>query len=356
MNETLLEMARIFVVDDEPTNLRLMDKMLTQVGYQSPVLIQDPREVVTHYRTQRPDLILLDINMPHLDGYDVLQQLKGLEDPLLPPVVMLTAQNSRDHLLKALAGGARDYVTKPFDRNELLMRVRNLLDAHLAHRMVHDQKAMLADMVRARTHELNVSRLEVVRRLGRAAEYRDNETGLHILRMSKFSALMAKSLGWSDDDCELLLHASPMHDIGKIGIPDAVLLKPGKFEPPEWDVMKQHAAMGADILSDGDSELLKLARTIALSHHEKWDGSGYPKGLVGANIPQAGRIVAVADVFDALTSPRPYKKAWSIEEAVDFLKSQSGTHFDPEVVAHFLKVLPDILAVRERNPEPDPAP
>lgn len=356
MNETLLEMARIFVVDDEPTNLRLMDKRLTQVGYQSPVLIQDPREVVTHYRTQRPDLILLDINMPHLDGYDVLQQLKGLEDPLLPPVVMLTAQNSRDHLLKALAGGARDYVTKPFDRNELLMRVRNLLDAHLAHRMVHNQKAMLADMVRARTHELNVSRLEVVRRLGRAAEYRDNETGLHILRMSKFSALMAKSLGWSDDDCELLLHASPMHDIGKIGIPDAVLLKPGKFEPPEWDVMKQHAAMGADILSDGDSELLKLARTIALSHHEKWDGSGYPKGLVGANIPQAGRIVAVADVFDALTSPRPYKKAWSIEEAVDFLKSQSGTHFDPEVVAHFLKVLPDILAVRERNPEPDPAP
>lgn len=356
MNETLLEMARIFVVDDEPTNLRLMDKMLSQVGYQSPVLIQDPREVLTHYRVQRPDLILLDINMPHLDGYDVLQQLKALDDPLLPPVVMLTAQNSRDHLLKALAGGARDYVTKPFDRNELLMRVRNLLDAHLAHRMVHDQKAMLADMVRARTHELNVSRLEVVRRLGRAAEYRDNETGLHILRMSKFSALMAKSLGWSDDACDLLLHASPMHDIGKIGIPDAVLLKPGKFEPSEWDVMKQHAEMGADILSDGDSELLKLARTIAMSHHEKWDGTGYPRGLVGAAIPQAGRIVAVADVFDALTSPRPYKKAWSIEEAVAFLQSQSGTHFDPEVVEHFLKVLPEVLAVRDSNPEPNPAP
>jgi putative two-component system response regulator len=356
MNETLLEMARIFVVDDEPTNLKLMDKMLTQAGYQRPVLIQDPRDVLTHYRTQRPDLILLDINMPHLDGYDVLQQLKSLQDPVLPPVVMLTAQNSREHLLKALENGARDYVTKPFDRNELLMRVRNLLDAHLAHRLVHDQKAMLADMVRARTHELNVSRLEVVRRLGRAAEYRDNETGLHILRMSKFSALMAKSLGWSDDACELLLHASPMHDIGKIGIPDAVLLKPGKFEPPEWDVMKQHATMGADILSDGDSELLKLARAIALSHHEKWDGSGYPRGLAGADIPQAGRIVAVADVFDALTSPRPYKKAWSIEDAVGFLKAHAGTHFDPEVVAHFLLVLPDILAVRDRNPEPEPAP
>lgn len=352
MTPTLLQEARIFVVDDEPANLRLMEKILIKEGYQAPVLIGDPRQVLAHYHQAPPDLILLDINMPHLDGYQVLAQLQALNDPIMAPVIVLTAQSSRDYLLKALAGGARDFVTKPFDRAELAMRVRNLLDVHLAHRMVHNQKAVLEDMVRARTQELNQSRLDVVRRLGRAAEYRDNETGLHIIRMSKFSALIARSLGWSEADCELLLHASPMHDIGKIGIPDAVLLKPGKFEPPEWEIMKRHAEMGAEILSEGDSELMRLARAIAQSHHEKWDGSGYPSGLAGADIPQAGRIVAVADVFDALTSPRPYKKAWPVDEAVAFLTAQSGSHFDPEVVTHFLKLLPEILAIRELNHEP----
>lgn len=352
MTPTLLQEARIFVVDDEPANLRLMEKILIKEGYQAPVLIGDPRQVLAHYHQAPPDLILLDINMPHLDGYQVLAQLQALNDPIMAPVIVLTAQSSRDYLLKALAGGARDFVTKPFDRAELAMRVRNLLDVHLAHRMVHNQKAVLEDMVRARTQELNQSRLDVVRRLGRAAEYRDNETGLHIIRMSKFSALIARSLGWSEADCELLLHASPMHDIGKIGIPDAVLLKPGKFEPPEWEIMKRHAEMGAEILSEGDSELMRLARAIAQSHHEKWDGSGYPGGLAGADIPQAGRIVAVADVFDALTSPRPYKKAWPVDEAVAFLTAQSGSHFDPEIVTHFLKLLPEILAIRELNHEP----
>ena len=352
MTPTLLQEARIFVVDDEPANLRLMEKILIKEGYQAPVLIGDPRQVLAHYHQAPPDLILLDINMPHLDGYQVLAQLQALNDPIMAPVIVLTAQSSRDYLLKALAGGARDFVTKPFDRAELAMRVRNLLDVHLAHRMVHNQKAVLEDMVRARTQELNQSRLDVVRRLGRAAEYRDNETGLHIIRMSKFSALIARSLGWSEADCELLLHASPMHDIGKIGIPDAVLLKPGKFEPPEWEIMKRHAEMGAEILSEGDSELMRLARSIAQSHHEKWDGSGYPGGLAGTDIPQAGRIVAVADVFDALTSPRPYKKAWPVDEAVAFLTAQSGSHFDPEIVTHFLKLLPEILAIRELNHEP----
>lgn len=352
MNPTLLHNARIFVVDDEPANLRLMEKMLIKEGYQPPVLISDPRQVLDRYREDPPDLILLDINMPHLDGYQVLAELQAMNDPLLAPVIVLTAQNSRDYLLKALTGGARDFVTKPFDRAELAMRVRNLLDAQLAHRMVYNQKAELENMVRGRTQELNQSRLEVVRRLGRAAEYRDNETGLHIIRMSKYSAMIAHSLGWSEAECELLLHASPMHDIGKIGIPDAVLLKPGKFELPEWEIMQRHAEMGAEILSDGDSELMQLARVIAMSHHEKWDGSGYPRQLAGADIPQAGRIVAVADVFDALTSPRPYKKAWLVEEAVAFLKDQAGRHFDPEVVEHFLMLLPEILVVREHNPEP----
>jgi putative two-component system response regulator len=353
--ESLSPRARIFVVDDEPANLKLLDKLLSRQGYPRPVLIGDPRDVLAHYHEERPDLILLDINMPHLDGYQVLEQLKALDDCLLPPIVMLTAQHDRDTLLKALAGGARDYIGKPFDSAELLMRVRNLLEAQLAHRMVHDQKQVLEEMVRRRTESLNEGRLQVVRRLGRAAEYRDNETGLHIIRMSQFSALLARSLGWSAADCELMLHASPMHDVGKIGIPDAVLLKPGALDPDEWAIMKTHVCIGADILDDDDSALLRLARVIALSHHEKWDGSGYPGALAGAAIAQAGRIVAVADVFDALTSVRPYKRAWPVVDAIAFIKEQAGRHFDPEVVRHFELCLPEILAIRERYPEPETA-
>ncbi|MBU1979709.1 MAG: response regulator, partial [Gammaproteobacteria bacterium] len=245
----------ILIIDDEPTNLKLLDKMLRGQGYQGLVLVDDPREVIDRYRAVRPDLILLDINMPHLDGYQVMEQLKALNDPLLPPIVILTAQHGKDYLLRALAAGARDFVTKPFDRNELLMRVRNLLDAQLAHRLMHNQKKVLEEMVQARTEELRHTRLQVVQRLGMAAEYRDEETGSHILRMSHISALLAQAIGWSEADCELILNASPMHDIGKIGIPDAILLKPGKFEPHEWEIMKTHAAIGGKLLDGDDSDL-----------------------------------------------------------------------------------------------------
>jgi len=347
--------ARILIVDDEPANLKLLDKMLQTQGYTNLVLIQDPREVIARYREERTDLILLDINMPHLDGFTVLAQLKELDDPLLPPVVVLTAQHGRDYVLRSLAEGARDFVTKPFDRAELLMRVRNLLEAQMAHRMLHDQKGVLEDMVQLRTQEVNETRLQIIRRLGRAAEYRDNETGLHIIRMSKYSALLARSLGWSETKSELMLNASPMHDIGKIGIPDAILLKPGKFEPHEWEIMKTHSTIGAELLDGDDSPLLELARTIALTHHEKWDGSGYPQGLVGDSIPQSGRIVAVADVFDALTSSRPYKKAWALDDAVGYIKDNVGKHFDPEVVAHFIQNLDEVLLIRTQYAEPEDA-
>lgn len=345
-------MTCIFIVDDEPANLKLLENLLRSQGYDQLVQIRDSREVLDQYRAARPDLILLDINMPNLDGYQVMEQLKALNDPHLPPIVILTAQHDRDYLLKALAMGARDFVGKPFDLTELLMRVRNLLEVQLAHRMLHDQKAVLEEMVRVRTEALNETRLQVVRGLGRAAEFRDNETGLHIVRMSQFSALLARSLGWPKSDCELMLHASPMHDVGKIGIPDSILLKPGKFEPHEWEIMKTHAVIGADILDYGNSDLLILAREIALNHHEKWDGSGYPNGLVEKAIPQSGRIVAVADVFDALTSPRPYKKAWLVEDAVAFIRDNAGAHFDPEVAEHFQKCLPEILSIRDQNLEP----
>lgn len=352
MTNTLLEQARILIVDDEPANLKLLDKMLASQGYQQRLLVHDPREVLTRYLEAPVDLILLDINMPHLDGYQVMEQLSALNDPVLPPIIVLTAQHGRDYQLKALAAGARDFVAKPFDRTELLMRVRNLLDAQLAHRLVHDQKNVLEELVRQRTEELHLTRLQVVRRLGRAAEYRDNETGYHTIRMSQFSEVLARSLGWSKADCDLMLNASPMHDIGKIGISDSILLKPGKFEPAEWEIMKTHSAIGAELLAGDETRLLKLAYEIALTHHEKWDGSGYPQGLAGRSIPQSGRIVAVADVFDALTSERPYKKAWALDDAIAYIQENAGSHFDPEVVEHFQRCLNEILEIRNQYLEP----
>jgi putative two-component system response regulator len=343
--------ARILLVDDEPVNLKLLSKMLTSKGYSNLVPIVDSRKVLDSYKAEPVDLILLDLNMPHLNGYEVLNQLKALNDPMLPPIIVLTAQQGQDYRLRALTEGARDFLSKPFDEIELQARVRNLLDAHRAHRMAYDQKSVLEEMVTARTLELHDTRLEIVRKLGRAAEYRDNETGFHVLRMSKVSALLAHSLGWGDAKCELMLNASPMHDVGKIGVPDAVLLKPGKLDEVEWAVMKQHPVIGAELLS-GEDDLLSLAREIALCHHEKWDGSGYPRGLAGPAIPQSARIVAVADVFDALVSTRPYKIPWSEEKAVDYLQEHSGRHFDPEVVEHFLRILPEVRAIRSAYVEP----
>ena len=338
--------ARILIVDDEPANLKLLDKMLAAQGYTNRVLLQDPREVLDTYQRVRPCLILLDINMPHLDGCAVMEQLKALDDPLLPPIVVLTAQSGRESLLKALAAGAADFIPKPFDRAELLMRVRNLLEANRSRRLLHEQKAVLEEMVAARTRELHDTRLAVIRRLGRAAEFRDNETGNHIVRMSRTSALLAEGLGWSATEVDLMLNASPMHDVGKIGIPDAILFKPGKLDPQEFEVMKTHARIGAELLSGDDSPLFVLAREIALTHHEKWDGTGYPQGLAGEAIPQSGRIVAVADVFDALTSSRPYKRAWPVEEALRYIREGAGKHFDPAVVAIFEQRFDEVLAIR----------
>lgn len=326
----------IFLVDDEPVNLKLLQRVLTAEGYRHLVPLGDPTRVLDAYRQHQPALILLDLNMPGMDGFEVMRQLQALNDPLCPPIIILTAQNDQHSLLRALERGARDYLTKPFDRRELLMRVRNILDAHVAHRLVRYQNDHLDEMVRAKTLELQNTRLEIIRRLGHAAEYRDEETGNHIIRMSQMCVLLAHKLGWSEQDCELILHASPMHDIGKIGIPDAILLKPGKLDGDEWTIMKTHAEIGARLLEGNDSELLSMAREIALSHHEKWDGSGYPSGLAGEDIPLSGRIAALADVFDALTSERPYKKPWKLEDAVGLIRDNRGTHFDPCLVDLFL--------------------
>jgi putative two-component system response regulator len=344
--------SRVLLIDDEPANLKLLDKMLRAEGYTNLVSIADPRQVREAYCAEQTDLILLDINMPHLDGYEVMAQLKELEDPLLPPILVLTAQAGKEFLMRALSEGARDFLSKPFNRYELLARVRNLLDAQLALRLMSDQKEMLEEMVRTRTAEVIQSRFDILQRLGRAAEHRDNETGRHILRTSHSAALLARRLGWSEKRCDLLLNACPMHDLGKIGISDTILLKPGRLTAEERAIMETHTTIGADILAGSNNKLLETARIIALTHHEKWDGSGYPGRLAGETIPLEGRIVAIVDVFDALTSERPYKKAWPVDEAVAEIRTQSGKHFDPELVEHFLAILPEVLAIGGRFSEP----
>ena len=337
--------SRIMLVDDEITNLKLLKKMLNVHGYSNLDPIQDPREVIPSYREHKPDLILLDLNMPYIDGYAVIDLLKELHDPLPPPIVVLTAQRGQEHLMKALNMGVQDFITKPFDMFELLARVRNMLDIHASHRMIYDEKEALDEQVKERTAELLQTRLQIVQKLGRAAEYRDNETGKHILRVSHMAALFAGKLQWSDAACETILHATPMHDIGKIGIPDAVLLKPGKLNAEEWEQMKTHTTIGAGILDGDDSELLDMAREIALSHHEKWDGSGYPAGLQKEEIPYSARIVSIADVFDALVSKRVYKDAWQFEKAIEYIQKNSGRHFDPALVAIFTDMLPQIMEI-----------
>jgi putative two-component system response regulator len=355
--------ASILLVDDEESNLKLLARILQSAGYKNVIATQDSRNTLSLIQENHSDLLLLDLNMPHMDGYAVMEQIKNqIDTGTMPAILVLTAQNTQDFRQRALDNGARDYVTKPFDIQELLSRVRNLLDVHCAQKFMRNQNLILEEMVQTRTkalqdahQKLRDSRLQVVRRLGRAAEYRDNETGLHIIRMSNIAALLGQAAGMDEYSSNLLLNASPMHDIGKIGIPDHILLKPGKLDPEEWDIMKTHAQIGADILAEDDSDLLCMARDIALTHHEKWDGSGYPNSLQGEKIPLVGRVTALADVFDALTSERPYKKAWPVDDAVRLITEESGKHFDPALVEHFMKLLPEIIDIRDKYAEPTSA-
>lgn len=342
--------STLLLVDDEPVNIKLVQKMLLQAGYSNILSTQYPEQVKDLFLNHEIDLILLDLNMPKISGFEILKQLRSLKE-LVPPILVLTAQQSREARCAALECGARDFVSKPFDRLELLARVRNLLEVHLFQKSIKFQNQILEHTVMERTQELRSTQLEIVRRLGRAAEFRDNETGYHIIRMSQISEIIAREVGMQEPDRDLLLNASPMHDIGKIGIPDSILLKPGKLDKTEWKVMQTHTTIGGDILSGDDCEVLAMAREIALTHHERWDGKGYPNALSQDEIPLVGRIVAVADVFDALTSDRSYKKAWGLEESLDYMKDNSGKHFDPNLVSVFFDNLSEIQQVRERYRE-----
>jgi putative two-component system response regulator len=264
------------------------------------------------------------------------------------PILVLTAELTSETRSKSLSCGAKDFLTKPFDRLEVLQRINNIIEVRLLHKQVIQQNKELEQRVRERTKELEESRLDIVRRLGLAAEYKDNDTGNHILRMSLFSQLLAKAYGFDDERANMLLHAASMHDVGKIGIPDKILLKPGRLEPDEWKVMQTHVDIGVEILSGNDSPLIVMARMVAETHHERWDGNGYPNNLVGEAIPIEGRICALCDVFDALTSKRPYKKEWSVKEALSYINEQSGSHFDPKLVTLFHSILEQILDLRSK--------
>ncbi|MCS6810312.1 MAG: response regulator, partial [Tepidimonas sp.] len=315
---------RLLLVDDEPANLQLLRQVLE--GEYRLSFARSGTEAVARARELQPRLIVLDVMMPGMTGHDVIRLLKADPTTADIPVLFCTALDADEDEATGLALGAVDYVTKPISPPVLRARIRT----HLA---------------LVQRDEVERTRLEVIRRLGRAAEFKDNETGRHVIRMSHYSRLIALELGASPRYAETLLAAAPMHDIGKIGVPDAILLKPGKLDEGEWAVMRQHPQMGADIIGDDPSPLLRMARTIALQHHEKWDGSGYPHGLKGEAISAEARIVAVADVFDALTSARPYKPAWPRERALAFLQEQSGRHFWPDAVQALLRRLDDIWAI-----------
>ncbi|MBF0521166.1 MAG: response regulator, partial [Nitrospirae bacterium] len=296
MDTEQISKATILIVDDSQANVALVEKMLKAEGYKNILTTTDSRHVVDLYKLHNPDLILLDLNMPFMDGFQVMTELKKIESKTYLSIMVLTAYTDRTIRVKALEYGAKDFLTKPFDRLEVLTRIKNMLEIRLLHNEVIDYNKSLEEKVQERTRQLKNTQLEIIRRLGRASEYRDNETGNHIIRMSQFCEVVARGAGFSKEHCELILHASPMHDVGKIGIPDSILLKPAKLDPQEFEIMKTHTTKGAEILDNHDSEIMILARTIALTHHEKWDGKGYPYGISGEAIPVEGRIVAVCDV------------------------------------------------------------
>jgi len=317
----------ILLVDDEPTNLRVLRTVLNDL-YRL-LFAKNGQEALQLAAEHQPDLILLDVMMPGMTGFDVCTRLKANASTRQIPVIFVTALRDEIDETQGFDVGAVDYITKPITPAVVRARVKT----HLS-------------LVQA--EELKKTRLQIIQRLGRAAEYRDNETGLHILRMSHFSQVIALAYGLSPKRAEDLLHAAPMHDIGKIGIRDDILLKPGKLTDEEFREMQRHPLIGAEILGDADSHLLKLAQQVALYHHEKWDGSGYPHGLKGEAIPLEARIVALCDVFDALTSTRPYKSAWSIEDTMAHLQAQKGRHFDPQLVDLLEQELPKILEIKAR--------
>jgi putative two-component system response regulator len=339
---------KVVIVDDTPINVTLMEALVRKIPDCQPVCFTESAAGLAWCIANDPDLVIVDYMMPAPDGIEFIQRLRQAPGRGEMPILMVTADHEKEVRYRALETGATDFLTKPVDRIELTSRVKNMLAIRRSHLLLADRAALLAEEVKLATAEISARERETIYRLARAAEFRDPETGAHIQRMAHYSQLIASHLCWDEDAQDLLLQAAPMHDVGKLGTPDHILLKPGKLTAEEFVIMKQHATIGWEILKDSSSAILLSAAEIALTHHEKFDGSGYPNGLVGDAIPMAGRIVAVADVFDALTSVRPYKEAWELDRAFAFLVDGSGTHFDPVCVDAFLACRDKVLEIRDR--------
>jgi putative two-component system response regulator len=372
--------AKIMIVDDEPINVEVVRECLAGVGYSRFVTLSDPREVLPHITEDEPDVILLDIMMPHINGLEILRLLRNDPQKAYIPVLILTA--AEEEQLNALELGATDVLGKPVSATSLIARVRNALviKAHHDHLVgyaeeleseVHKRTTKLRRQtarLRRRSAELDVSRLELIHCLARAAEFRDNETGRHVVRVGKYAGIIARELGLAPELAQLIEHAAPLHDVGKIGVPDDILLKPGKLDPDEyefiqrhgnfgkrilepmpdseWRVFRSHTETGASIMNHSNSPIIRTASRIAVTHHERWDGTGYPLGLAGEDIPIEGRITAVADVFDALSSKRPYKPAFPIDKCFAIMLDARGKHFDPEVLDAFLNCKDEVVRVQ----------
>jgi putative two-component system response regulator len=330
--------ARILIVDDEDANIEILQRILTRAGFTRIETTNDSREVSALYIEHRPDLILLDLHMPHLDGLDVMDQLNEIAEASYLPILILSGDLTPEARRDALSRGAKDFVNKPFQQEELLLRIKTLLETRFLYIQIQSQNQLLEAKVRERTRELVEAQIEIIERLAIAAEFRDDNTGQHTHRVGQMSALLAKQLGLADAQVSLIRRAAALHDVGKIGVPDTILMKMGKLTPEEFEIVKTHTVIGARILSGGKFPLLRLAEEIAFSHHERWDGEGYAH-IRGIDVPLAGRIVAVADVFDALTQQRPYKPAWPVGEAIAEIDRQRERQFDPAVVDAFLRVI-----------------
>ncbi|RUM88637.1 MAG: two-component system response regulator [Thermodesulfatator sp.] len=361
------ERRLILCVDDDITILELLGDYLEALGYQV-FRATDGQEGLELARECLPDLILLDVMMPGRSGFEVCQELKRDPETADIPVVMITALGEVEDRIRALEAGADDFLTKPVALPELKARVKSLLEVKAYRDHLKRHKEALEEEVNLKTQELQRAfealreahqrikelSLEVIVRLSRAAEYRDEHTGNHILRVAHYSALIARKLGLNEEAVESILYAAPLHDIGKIGIPDQILLKPGPLTPEEWEVMKKHTEIGAEILRGTRSGFVRVGEVVALCHHERWDGRGYPRGLQGPEIPLAARIVAVADVFDALTSDRPYRKALPLEEAFRIIEEETGNYFDPRVSRVFLASREEIARIQEQFRDQEP--
>jgi two-component system response regulator RpfG len=344
----LKKTKNVVIIDDQTTGRTILEKVIQQISDNLEVTaFGNPKEALAWIDQHDPDLIITDYRMPEMNGVEFIGAVRQKAHCVNVPIMMITVVSEKEVRYEALEAGATAFLTRPIDQIECRTSCRNLLKMHEQHQIIQDRADWLARQVEVATEQITQREKETILRLARAGEYRDEGTGNHVIRMAKYSRHIAEALGtFSKQDCDDLEYAAPMHDIGKIGIPDGILLKPGKLNGQEWDIMQSHTTIGHAILSDSQSRYMKIGAIIALNHHERFDGKGYPKGLKGEEIPLIARVVAVADVFDALVTARPYKHAWPTDEAVAYIQQQSGSHFDPKCVDAFCSRLDEIRQIQ----------